>query len=349
MPTPLELLLDPLTLSVIAIFAVLALWEAMFPARELPRVRGWRTKGLLAFAAYLAISSYLPFLWADWLAPFQLFDLSTLSTLARATIGVVAYEAGVWAWHRSLHGSEPAVALFAPVASQRRASRYLGRILVQPARHGGPHCSVSRSRWWVSRRRRCSRPCASPHFSRSSSTPTCARRAGWVCWCSVRKATRGTMRAVCMPEIIPICRCSTSCQVPGTTRATSRPIRVFITAPRRNTAACCWDATLRPAEKRHEQILASSSTTSQHAVPHRRRPRDHAGVPRERRAAVLRRLRPAAHGGRSRAVATLLRDVHAHRAGSQSGHRARSAHLARMRTGARSSATTPRRWPMRIA
>ena len=77
MPTPLELLLDPLTLSVIAIFAGLALWEALFPARPLPRVRAWRTRGLLAFAGYMAISSYLPFLWAEWLAPLQLFDLSS--------------------------------------------------------------------------------------------------------------------------------------------------------------------------------------------------------------------------------------------------------------------------------
>ena len=105
MPTPLELLLDPLTLSVIAIFAALALWEALRPARSLPRVRAWRTRGLLAFAAYLAISSYLPFLWANWLAPLQLFDLTSLGTLAGAAAGVLLYEAGVWAWHRGLHGS----------------------------------------------------------------------------------------------------------------------------------------------------------------------------------------------------------------------------------------------------
>lgn len=105
MPSPIELLLDPLTLSVIGIFAALALWEALFPARVLPRVRGWRIKGLLAFAAFLAISSYLPFLWADWLAPLQLADLSSLGTLPGAALGVLLYEAGVWAWHRSLHGS----------------------------------------------------------------------------------------------------------------------------------------------------------------------------------------------------------------------------------------------------
>lgn len=105
MPSPIELLLDPLTLSVIGIFAALALWEALFPARVLPRVRGWRTKGLLAFAAFLAISSYLPYLWADWLAPLQLADLSSLGTLPGAALGVLLYEAGVWAWHRGLHGS----------------------------------------------------------------------------------------------------------------------------------------------------------------------------------------------------------------------------------------------------
>jgi hypothetical protein len=97
MPTPLELLLDPLTLSVIGIFAALALWEALFPARRLPRVRAWRTKGLLAFIAFMAVSSYLPFLWAAWLAPIQLFDLSGWSTLAGAVVGVLLYEAGVWA------------------------------------------------------------------------------------------------------------------------------------------------------------------------------------------------------------------------------------------------------------
>ena len=106
MPSPLELLLDPLTLSVLGIFAALAIWEALFPARTLPRVRLWRTKGLVAFLAFIAVSSYLPFLWVEWLAPLQIFDLSAWSTLAGATVGVLLYEAGVWAWHRSLHGSD---------------------------------------------------------------------------------------------------------------------------------------------------------------------------------------------------------------------------------------------------
>jgi sterol desaturase/sphingolipid hydroxylase (fatty acid hydroxylase superfamily) len=105
MPTPLELLLDPLTLAVIGIFGALASWEALFPARRLPRVRWWRTKGVLALLTFMAVSSYLPFLWAEWLAPIQWFDLTGWSTLAGATAGVLLYEGGVWAWHRALHRS----------------------------------------------------------------------------------------------------------------------------------------------------------------------------------------------------------------------------------------------------
>jgi len=68
-------------------------------------VRFWRSKGLLAFITFIGISSYLPILWAEWLAPLQLFDLSDWSTLTGATVGVLLYEAGVWIWHRTLHGS----------------------------------------------------------------------------------------------------------------------------------------------------------------------------------------------------------------------------------------------------
>src|SRR3546814_5904057 len=46
MPTPLQLLLDPISLTVFAIFGALLLLAALFPARILPRVRFWRLAGL---------------------------------------------------------------------------------------------------------------------------------------------------------------------------------------------------------------------------------------------------------------------------------------------------------------
>lgn len=107
MPTPLEVLLDPISLSILALYAALIAWEALAPARTLPEVRGWRLRGLLAFALFFYASSYLPLLWTDALASYQLFDLSGLGTLAGAAIGLCVYELGVYVWHRAMHGSRP--------------------------------------------------------------------------------------------------------------------------------------------------------------------------------------------------------------------------------------------------
>lgn len=48
MPHPLELLLDPISITVFAIYAGLIGWEALLPARPLPWVKGWRIRGLAA-------------------------------------------------------------------------------------------------------------------------------------------------------------------------------------------------------------------------------------------------------------------------------------------------------------
>ncbi len=105
MPTPLEILIDPVSIAILAIYACLMLWEAVFPARALPAVTGWRLRGLAAFAVFFFLSSYLPLLWDAHLAPFQLFDLTGLGTAAGAVVGLLVYEATVYAWHRTMHGS----------------------------------------------------------------------------------------------------------------------------------------------------------------------------------------------------------------------------------------------------
>jgi sterol desaturase/sphingolipid hydroxylase (fatty acid hydroxylase superfamily) len=103
MPTPLELLLDPISLAVFAIYAALILWEAAAPARALPAIRGWRLMGLAAFVFYFFLSSYLPLLWGDWLAPIQLFDLTGLGTWEGAAVGLLVYEFGAYVYHRAMH------------------------------------------------------------------------------------------------------------------------------------------------------------------------------------------------------------------------------------------------------
>jgi len=105
MPTPLEILLDPVSLGVLTLYAALIVWEALAPACELPRVRGWVPRALASFGVYFYLSSYLPLLWDGFLAQYQFFDLSHLGTVGGAAIGLLVYEGLVYAWHRSLHES----------------------------------------------------------------------------------------------------------------------------------------------------------------------------------------------------------------------------------------------------
>ncbi|MDJ0877907.1 MAG: sterol desaturase family protein [Halieaceae bacterium] len=105
MPTPFEILLDPISLGVLALYASLILWEFLAPARKLPRVRGWIPRALTSFVVYFYLSSYLPLVWDGYLAQYQLLDLSHLGTIAGAAIGLLVYEGLVYVWHRSMHES----------------------------------------------------------------------------------------------------------------------------------------------------------------------------------------------------------------------------------------------------
>ena len=103
MPTPLEILLDPVSLAVLAIYGALIFVEAVFPARALPQVPGWHARALVVFAVYFFLSSYLPLLWGDLLAPFRLVDLESVHPLVGSVVGVLFFEFLVYVWHRAMH------------------------------------------------------------------------------------------------------------------------------------------------------------------------------------------------------------------------------------------------------
>ena len=103
MPTPLQILLDPVSLTVLGLYGALILLEALFPARALPRIRGWKARALVVFVFYFYLSSYLPLLWGDTLAQYRLLDLEALNPFVGAAIGVLAYELLVYVWHRTMH------------------------------------------------------------------------------------------------------------------------------------------------------------------------------------------------------------------------------------------------------
>ena len=103
--TPLELLTDPVTIGIIGLYVALILVEALFPARTLPHVPNWRIKGVLSFLVFLFLSSYLPLWYAAYLPSSQLLDLTDMNVVPAATLGILLYELGMYAWHRSMHKS----------------------------------------------------------------------------------------------------------------------------------------------------------------------------------------------------------------------------------------------------
>lgn len=105
MPTPIQILLDPVSLMVFAIYACLIVVEALFPARALPKVKGWLARSIAVFIIYFYLASYLPLLWDKFLASYQLLDLGSMNVYISALIAMVVYQFVLYLWHRAIHQS----------------------------------------------------------------------------------------------------------------------------------------------------------------------------------------------------------------------------------------------------
>ena len=106
MPSPLDVLLDPVSLYLLALYAILILWEAVFPARPLPKIKYWQLKGMVSFFFFFYLSTYLPLWYAAWLPSTQLIDLTKMNIAIASLLGIFLYELGMWIWHRLMHKSE---------------------------------------------------------------------------------------------------------------------------------------------------------------------------------------------------------------------------------------------------
>ncbi len=103
LPSPLDILMDPISLIILSIYAGLMIWEWAAPARKLPLVPYWKLKGMISFFTFFFISSYLPILVDPIISQHMLFDLSGLGTLGGIIIGVLGYQLVFYIYHRSVH------------------------------------------------------------------------------------------------------------------------------------------------------------------------------------------------------------------------------------------------------
>jgi hypothetical protein len=98
MPTPFELFQDPIIQAVFALYGAMLAWEALRPARALPRLRLWWLRGTLALVAYVLVSSYVPLWLAEPLATLRLVDAASLGTVGGAAVAWAAYELIGYGW-----------------------------------------------------------------------------------------------------------------------------------------------------------------------------------------------------------------------------------------------------------
>ena len=91
LPNPWDVLIDPVSLIILGMYALLILWETFFPARELPKVKNWKLRGLASFAVFFYLSTYFPLVWDTYLVDYQIFDLTALGTFGGAFVAVMIW------------------------------------------------------------------------------------------------------------------------------------------------------------------------------------------------------------------------------------------------------------------
>lgn len=106
MPTPIEIINNPISLALLAIFLGLVLLEAIAPGQQLKKIKGWVPKSLFVFAVYFYLSTYLPLLWDKYLLPYQVFDLQSMNLYLSTLIALLVFELMIYIWHRAMHSSK---------------------------------------------------------------------------------------------------------------------------------------------------------------------------------------------------------------------------------------------------
>ncbi|MCO4798701.1 MAG: sterol desaturase family protein [Colwelliaceae bacterium] len=103
MPTPLEILLDPISLGLLVIYFSLMLLEFIAPGQKLKSIQGWFPRSIAIFFMYFYLSSYLPLIWDKYLLKYQLINIEKMNPYIGTLIAVFVFELMIYIWHRTMH------------------------------------------------------------------------------------------------------------------------------------------------------------------------------------------------------------------------------------------------------
>ncbi len=98
------ILVDP-TAIILYMYIGLWLWENISPAKQLPKLKNWKIRGIAFFLFNFILASVLPLLVDKHLLQFQLVDISNQNIWLSAFFGVFIYQGILYAWHRAMHSS----------------------------------------------------------------------------------------------------------------------------------------------------------------------------------------------------------------------------------------------------
>ena len=226
-----------IALAVLPAFLLLDLLKPA--ARGDGRARWWRSRAFAVTAFNFWLAMKIGELWAAHLGDVHLFDGAALGTVGGAVVGVLVYEFFHYAYHRTVHRFDCALAARPPDAPQPREPRRLGRLLPASDRRGAVHHAVEPGAVPAARPERRGRRLGGGDAHLPGRVPACRhahaalarlRRA------AARKATPSITSAASMRTTTPTCRSGTCCSAPSATRrpAPSRR-RASTTAPRRGS------------------------------------------------------------------------------------------------------------------
>ncbi len=94
--------LDPLAI-VAYMYVGLWIWESVAPAKQLPKIKYWKLRGVAFFIFNFVLASLVPLLVDHHLAHFQLVDFTQINPIVAALAGVTIYQGILYIWHRAMH------------------------------------------------------------------------------------------------------------------------------------------------------------------------------------------------------------------------------------------------------